>query len=86
MTPVKYIGIASVTHHTVINKVMPAVNQAVLLKSFGGFVDIKINSINMPRNIPNRETFSLLIILFLLNSATPVNALFCCGFRGVQIT
>ena len=66
--PVKYIGIASVTHHTVINKVMPAVNQAVLLKSFGGFVNKKIISINIPKTIPNRETFSLLIILFPLNS------------------
>ena len=72
--PVKYIGIASVTHHTVINKAMPAVNQADLLKSFGGFVNIKINNINIPRTIPNRETFSLLIILFPLNS--------CWRFRG----
>ena len=68
MTPVKYIGIASVTHHIVISKVIPAVNQAVLLKSFGGFVNIKINSINIPKTVPNRETFSLLIILFPLNS------------------
>ena len=65
--PVKYIGIASVTHHTVINKAIPALNQAVLLKSSGGFVNIKINNIDIPRTIPNRETFSLLIILFPLN-------------------
>ena len=50
---------ASVTHQIVINKAMPAVIHAALLRSSGGSKKINIDNINKPNNNPNKETDSL---------------------------
>jgi IMP dehydrogenase len=54
-----YRGMASVTHQIVINKAMPAVIHAALLRSSGGSKKINIDNINKPNNNPNKETDSL---------------------------
>ena len=56
------MGTASVTHQTVINIAIPAVNQAVLFNPNGGSVRIKVNSIKKPVKIPYKE------ILFFANN------------------
>ena len=58
--PVKYIGMASVIHQIVINRATPAVNQPILLRPWGGSVNINIINTDKPNIRPNKEIVSLL--------------------------
>ena len=55
ISPVIYIGTASVTHQTVISIAIPAVNQAVLFNPTGGSEKIKLNSIKKPVMLPYKD-------------------------------